>query len=591
MYGLIPQPLLRRLRLLTIGRVIANGLDIVALGLVYFFISAALGVSDSSIYKSTLPILGSIEIGEGTLVLGLLLIAVLFILKSALSINLRRITARTVAKVEVKFAKTLSEDFMSYGYDRGQSGLSELQNKLSLSVQGLGLYLNSKYTAVAEGSLLFVLITLLAVVNPLLTIVVFFYLGAIALVLGKLVRGLIASNSLQISNGNSGLLDSIKDIYGSKVEIGLRGSESYWLGKVFDARQSVSFATASNYSLLGLPRYVLESALILGGTLAVASTVLFSNVLDQSTTAAIFLAAGLRLLALLIPLQASVNQMTDGMQRGSEALVSLRNRPNTNGRGQSRTSIRGEFEFRGPLSLHIENLSFKFLEKSPVLESVSLSAQPGEHIAIVGPSGSGKTTLFRLALGQLSGSGSVRIGGEYPGELVSNRPGLIGYVPQDPKILHGTLAENVSLLPPDETDLNKVKECLTDAGLQDMANSSLTNILSPENTNLSGGEIQRLGIARALYGDPGIIFLDEATSALDGETENEIGKTLRDYVGKITVVTIAHRLSSIRSADNIFFLEKGRVIASGSFDYLQRTSPEFQKAIQNLDLGGSPGSH
>lgn len=580
--------MLRRLRLLTFARIIVNGLDIIALGFVYLFISVALGVGESGIYELNLPLVGIIQLGERGLVFGLALIAVLFIIKSVLSVHLRRITARHVARVEVTFTKDLSTDFMSYGFDPGQSGLSEFQNKLSLSVQGLGLYLNSRYLAIAEGSLLFALIALLAVVNPLLTILVFLYLGGVALILGKLVRNLIASNSSRISDGNSLLLDRVKDIYGSKVEIGLRGSTSYWLTKVLNARESVSFATASNYSLLGLPRYVLESALILAGSLAVASTVFFSNILAQSTTAAIFLAGGLRLLALLIPLQASLNQMTDGKQRGLEALESLRKIANTNVRGEPEPSGIKTSSVRGPLSLEMEDVSFYFMEDVPVLENVNLRAQPGDHIAIVGPSGSGKTTLFRLALGQLSGSGVIRLGGAEPKTLISERPGSVGYVPQEPKIVHGTLAENVSLLPANETDISKVKSCLQDAGLADLADESLTTVLSTENSHMSGGEIQRLGIARALYGDPGIIFLDEATSALDGETENEIGKSLTAHAGNITVVTIAHRLSSIRSADKIFYLEKGRVIASGTFEELKRKSPEFKQAIENLDVRGHP---
>lgn len=575
----------RRLRLLSIARIIANGLDVLALGLVYFFISVVLAVGESGYFQTTLPLLGVVRIGERGVVIGSLLTAFLFILKSVLSIYLRRLTARHIARVEVIFTKYLSEDFMSYGFNLKQSGLSEFQNKLSLSVQGLGLYLNSRYTAIAEGSLLFVLIALLMAVNPPLTILVFMYLGGVALVLGKFVRNLIASNSSRISNGNSLLLDRIKDIYGSKAEIGLRGSELYWLRKVLKARESVSFAIASNYSLLGLPRYVLESALILAGTLAVASTVFFSSILAESTTVAIFLAAGLRLLALLIPLQASLNQMTDGLQRGLEALESLRNIANTNVMVQPKLTDNSRPSLRGPLSLELENASFNFEADFPVLKGASLSAHPGENIAIVGPSGSGKTTLFRLALGQLSGSGLVRVGGLEPKTLISLQPGSVGYVPQDPKILHGTLAENVSLLPPDETDLARVKKCLQDAGIPVVSDYSLGNVLSPENTNMSGGEVQRLGIARALYGNPGIIFLDEATSALDGETENEISKTLRKYAGKITIVTIAHRLSSIKSADKIFYLEKGRVIESGSFEDLKLKSPDFQRAIKNLDLG------
>lgn len=551
----------------------------------YLAISVALEVGQSGVYIFELPFLGNIETNDKGLLTGLVLIAILFILKSVLSVYLRRSTAQYVAKVEVAFTRSLTKDFMSYGFDSTQQGLSDLQHRLSLSVQGIGLYLNSRYTAIAEGSLLFVLIVFLGVVDPFLTILVVLYLGSIALILGKVVRGMIATNSLSISEGNFLLLDRIKDIYGSKSEIILRGSIPFWLDKVVKARESVSLGTASNYSLLSMPRYVLESALISAGTLAVASILYFGNLVAQATTVAVFLAAGLRLLASLVPLQASLNQMTDGMQRGIDAMESLKKLANIDVVTGSKKSEEVVSNLERPFGLEMENLSFHFSSGTPVLKNVSMTVQPGEHAAIVGPSGAGKTTLFKLALGQLESKGAVRVGGVDPKTLISHQPGSVGYVPQESKIVHGTLAENVSLLPSSKTDIHKVKVCLEDAGLSALTGNRIQTVLSPENTNLSGGEIQRLGIARALYGSPGIIFLDEATSALDGETENDISKTLRAYSGKITVITIAHRLSSIRNVDKIFYLDKGGIIASGSFDELRRRSTEFQRAIKNLDIG------
>jgi ABC-type multidrug transport system fused ATPase/permease subunit len=106
----------------------------------------------------------------------------------------------------------------------------------------------------------------------------------------------------------------------------------------------------------------------------------------------------------------------------------------------------------------------------------------------------------------------------------------------------------------------------------------------PDSGQLSGGEIQRLGLARALYRNPGILFLDEATSALDAETESEINKVLDELRGRMTIVLIAHRLSTVKNADKIIYLDGGRVIAEGTFSELQKKVPDFKNAVKLMGL-------
>jgi ABC-type multidrug transport system fused ATPase/permease subunit len=147
------------------------------------------------------------------------------------------------------------------------------------------------------------------------------------------------------------------------------------------------------------------------------------------------------------------------------------------------------------------------------------------------------------------------------------------------------LAENVSLASSSQTDLDKAAECLKLAGLHAYSNpGALEMNVEPDAGQLSGGEIQRLGIARALYRDPGILFLDEATSALDAETEAQISKVLDSLRGKMTVVLIAHRLSTVMNSDKIIYLDKGRVVAEGTFSELQRKVPDFAKAVELMGI-------
>jgi ABC-type multidrug transport system fused ATPase/permease subunit len=231
-------------------------------------------------------------------------------------------------------------------------------------------------------------------------------------------------------------------------------------------------------------------------------------------------------------------------------------------------------------------VTFGFAKDLPVIQDISFDIAPGAKVAIVGPSGAGKTTCFEIATGfRLPNSGTALIDGQDPRLLLEYGHGAIGIVPQRPHLISGSLAENVSLASSSQTDLEKAAECLKLAGLHAYSNpGALEMNVEPDAGQLSGGEIQRLGIARALYRDPGILFLDEATSALDAETEAQISKVLDGLRGKMTVVLIAHRLSTVMNADKIIYLDKGRVVAEGTFSELQNKVPDFAKAVELMGI-------
>jgi ABC-type multidrug transport system fused ATPase/permease subunit len=295
------------------------------------------------------------------------------------------------------------------------------------------------------------------------------------------------------------------------------------------------------------------------------------------------MAGGLRLVASLLPLQAAINSMIDGANRGKPALDRLKV---IAARNSSAQDVDLEVTHGKPLGLRLADVTFGFNKETAVIQNINFEVQAGTKVAIVGPSGAGKTTCFEIATGfRLPDSGQASIDGHDPRVLLEHGRGLIGIVPQRPHLVSGTLAENVSLASADETDLSTAAEVLKLAGLQSYANpGALEMNVEPDAGQLSGGEIQRLGIARALYRDPGILFLDEATSALDAETEAQISKVLDQLRGKMTVVLIAHRLSTVMNSDKIIYLDKGRVVAEGTFSELQSKVPDFAKAVELMGI-------
>jgi ABC-type multidrug transport system fused ATPase/permease subunit len=241
--------------------------------------------------------------------------------------------------------------------------------------------------------------------------------------------------------------------------------------------------------------------------------------------------------------------------------------------------------------LSLKGVNFQYpLAKEPTLRNISLEVKPGESIALVGPSGSGKTTLIDLMLGLLiPDSGSVFLSGVNPSQAILQWPGAIGYVPQDIYISNATVGENVALgFPIEEIHESKIWSTLEQAQIASFIltlDQGLATNLGDRGVKLSGGQKQRLGIARALLTKPRILFLDEATSALDSQTEHDVSEAINSLQGEVTLIFIAHRLSTAKRADRVIYISAGEILAQGSFDEVKRAVPDFQKQAELMDLG------
>jgi ABC-type multidrug transport system fused ATPase/permease subunit len=184
--------------------------------------------------------------------------------------------------------------------------------------------------------------------------------------------------------------------------------------------------------------------------------------------------------------------------------------------------------------------------------------------------------------------GVATISGSDASEALVLWPGAIAYVPQEVAVAGGSVRSNVALGLPDELiDDSLVEEALKQAHLWRFLSTSAEGIFTQvgeRGLRLSGGQRQRLGIARALYTRPRLIILDEATSALDADTEESITQTIQSLGPNITTVVIAHRLSTVRAVDALAYLERGRIVARGTFDELKESIPTFARQAHLLGL-------
>jgi len=259
----------------------------------------------------------------------------------------------------------------------------------------------------------------------------------------------------------------------------------------------------------------------------------------------------------------------------------------------------GDLAQRAPVSRHAETTAGRFENLSlrsvsfaypgasrMAIRGVDLDIRGGEQIALVGLSGAGKTTLADMLLGLIEpADGEVMINGQ---RCQGVPPGLFAYVPQDPFIVHDTLRRNIALGVPDiRIDHDAIARAVEGAALGAVVGrltNGLDTLMGEDGTGLSGGEKQRLGIARALYRDASVLVMDEPTSSLDALTEAEISATIAGLRQTRTVVLVAHRLSSIKTFDRVVFMEGGHVAASGTFGELYAGNDRFKTMVDYLSV-------
>jgi len=226
-------------------------------------------------------------------------------------------------------------------------------------------------------------------------------------------------------------------------------------------------------------------------------------------------------------------------------------------------------------TLEFQNVSFTHQTAStPALSDISFKVERGDTIAFVGPSGAGKTTLVKLLVGLYPPKQGEILYNGYSSNVIDldRLRERIGFVTQDTQLFSGTIRENLLFVSPGATDiecLEVIHKAAADSLLA-RADRGLDTVIGEGGVKVSGGEKQRLSIARALLRRPHLIVFDEATSSLDSLTEEEISRTMRDVADDRAIMTIliAHRLSTVMHADSIYVLERGRIVESGKHDEL-----------------------
>ena len=364
---------------------------------------------------------------------------------------------------------------------------------------------------------------------------------------------------------------------------------AYYAREIGNNRYELAGMSAELDFMPFISKYVIELSVVIGTLLIGASQFLLRDATHAVATLALFMAAGTRIAPAVLRVQQASIQMKGSLGSAGLTLDLIDRLRDFNLSESIENEI--DIEHQGfEAAIKIEKVSFTYPGNStPTISDASVNIPVGAAVALVGSSGAGKTTFADIILGLIvPDKGHITLSGLPPLDALNKWPGAAAYVPQDVVLSNGSIRENVGLGYPKDvaTDamvLNALRVAHLDEFVKGLSEGLDTQI-GERGAKISGGQRQRLGIARAMFTRPHLLVLDEATSALDGETEAAISDAIHELRGSTTVVMIAHRLSTVRNADIVVYLDKGRILAQGTFDEVREAVPDFDRQAKLMGL-------
>lgn len=583
-FSLVPWRVKPKILFILVGSLLVSMMDLVGVLLMAPVMEIVVGTKpeDSATLLKLEEITG-IESTMGLLVVLLLTAILLMSGKSVLSLAFQWWSGGIMARAQADALEAVTLLFTTSPWIKHRRRGSEqvYQTTNAYLPASFGSVLTPSINLFVDSASVLILLGGLAALSPSATVIAVVMFGGTALLMNRVFKDKLYWIGYRSRRHGEASWKYLNPAVDGLKEIRLAGATEEFARKFAEERRASALLLRKQSVLLQVPRAALE-VVMLFGILAVGAALMATKSLAESFAfLGVFTVAAMR----IVP---AMNRMvsTVGTIRGNLAHLEMLGEIITELSAEKRPIKSETREPFPPADIVFTDLTFQFPDgDEPVIDSVSGVIPVGHTVALVGSSGAGKTTFAEILLTLFEPtSGSITVNGRSIHDDAIAWREQLGVVVQDVFLLDASIRDNITLgVAPEDVDEQRLKDAIEMAQLADVIAKTpdgLDTLVGNRGTRLSGGQRQRVGIARALYRKPQLLILDEATSALDNETEARITETIRDLQGKMTIVVIAHRLSTVKHADQILFFSNGRIAGRGTMEELAAQNEEFGRLVE-----------
>lgn len=596
-WNFVDRPIKRLFGLLLAVRLLTNFFDLAGTALMAILVGYVVGVvGGNPQIDLILPIINlfnleNLSIRSQVLALGLITLSV-FVLKPLIVMPVSKFISFGIHRQGANLTNNLLNKFSNLPLSYVRKWSSPEVNYATVS--GIPTVLSLLWTGIsliADSALILMFFVALFISNTFVTLGLLVYVILLFGLLSWINGNRISTAGSKAGKASSDSTKSVLELLSMFRELFVSNRLAFQVSNLRKARLEQGEATAMVEWLAQLPRYVIDTALILGIVVVAVGQSGAPSISIAASSTALFLTAALRILPTIAPIQGSINSIKN-MKGLTERVHNFSRFVESEiiDRNLYLNTLKNSHSSNNQFVIAVNNLSLSYLTtEKPAITDINFQIKSGSTLAIIGASGSGKTTLADCLLGLLEPtSGKVEIDGTSPEIYRTINSGSVAYVSQDVALIDGSIRQNVAFaLPDSEINDTKIYSALKRAHIDEFVRSlpqNLDTVVGERGTRLSGGQRQRIGIARALYSDPKILVLDEATSALDAETEAAITGMLKELHGQVTIISIAHRLSTVMHSDLVLFLRDGKLAGSGKFEDLIQQHPDLAHQAELLGI-------
>lgn len=479
-----------------------------------------------------------------------------------------------IKKIKVKVSEELYKNYISRPYlFFVNTNSSIIYRSIVQQVQEAMSYVQSMATLIREFFILLIISILLILYNPeiaLSSIITFMVLGSIFYFSTTLI---LKKNAIKRIEASEKKISIVTEMFSGIKEIKVFIKENFFISRFLEANVKFEKSQFTQELIRRMPKLFFE---FLAVGLLVLITFLF--LYQGNTSSEIFPLLGLLAICVvrLIPVFSSINASFTYLRGHKISYDNIIDEfKNFDLNKLNHLDVKKNYEINESSNhlVELKDINYKFSQnQKPVLKNISLSVKKNEFIGIVGKSGSGKTTLVNIILGLLKVES---------GKIYRKKDVVISYVPQDIFILDNSLKENIAFgIEKEKIDESKINECIKKSQLGELVKDKhlgSETITGEKGSKFSGGERQRVGIARSLYKNASLLIFDEATNALDTQTENEIIKILISLKDKMSIIIISHHHATLKYCDKIYYLDNGNIKDEGKLSDLLDKYPLLQE--------------